>query len=155
MIKILTNLKPYICLSFLITLFDFLTKKWIIDNMYLHEKKLLISCLNLKYENNYGIAFSLLDKYSILQRWSIIFIIISIISFMFIQLYHSQNKYIKIAFSMMIGGAIGNLINRIYHGFVIDFIDFHIFNWHFATFNFADTSICIGTFILIKNIFTK
>ena len=64
-----------------------------------------------------------------------------------------NNKRNIIAFSCIYGGLIGNLIDRIFHGYVIDFIDFYIFNYNYPIFNIADASICIGVCLLIYSIY--
>lgn len=64
-----------------------------------------------------------------------------------------ENKRNIIAFSLLIGGLLGNLIDRIIHGYVIDFIDFYIFNYNYPIFNIADVCICIGVFILLYSIY--
>ena len=63
-----------------------------------------------------------------------------------VMMYRSRasQKIVNIAYALIIGGAAGNLFDRAYHGFVVDFIDFYIGDWHFATFNIADCGICIG-----------
>jgi signal peptidase II len=62
---------------------------------------------------------------------------------------HASQKMANIAYALIIGGAIGNLFDRSYHGFVVDFIDFYVGNWHFATFNIADCGICIGAALVV------
>lgn len=55
----------------------------------------------------------------------------------------------NIAYALIIGGAIGNLIDRLMHGFVIDYLDFYVGNWHWPTFNLADMAICVGAALII------
>lgn len=64
-----------------------------------------------------------------------------------------QNRRNMIAFSLVIGGLLGNLIDRIIHGYVIDFIDFYVLNYNYPIFNFADSFICIGVCMLLYAIF--
>ncbi len=61
----------------------------------------------------------------------------------------ASNKLTNIAYALIIGGALGNLFDRAYHGFVVDFIDFYVGDWHFATFNIADCGICIGAALVV------
>ncbi|SUX75748.1 lipoprotein signal peptidase [Citrobacter freundii] len=63
-----------------------------------------------------------------------------------VMMYRSKatQKLNNIAYALIIGGALGNLFDRLWHGFVVDMIDFYVGDWHFATFNLADTAICIG-----------
>ncbi|QJC38350.1 hypothetical protein GJU04_00300 [Enterobacteriaceae endosymbiont of Donacia marginata] len=64
-----------------------------------------------------------------------------------------KNKNKQISYNLILGGILGNFINRIKYGFVIDFIDIHIFNYHFPVFNIADIFICIGIIFILKDIF--
>ncbi|WP_162859722.1 signal peptidase II [Candidatus Purcelliella pentastirinorum] len=137
----------------ILTFIDFYSKKIVMDNFILLNKKKLFSFLNLLYVKNYGIAFSLLSSNSIFEYWLIITLSVLIIFIIFIKLYISDIYDIKLIISMLfiLGGAIGNLVNRIINGYVIDFIDLHIKNYHFATFNFADFFIFFGVFLLFLN----
>jgi signal peptidase II len=65
--------------------------------------------------------------------------------------FKKKDKNKILSYSLILAGAIGNLIDRVNYGFVVDFIDLHIKNWHFATFNIADFSIFIGMIIIMKN----
>lgn len=61
----------------------------------------------------------------------------------------ARQKLNNIAYALIIGGALGNLFDRMWHGFVVDFIDFYVGSWHFATFNLADSAICIGAALIV------
>lgn len=61
----------------------------------------------------------------------------------------ASKKLNNIAYALIVGGALGNLFDRAYHGFVVDFIDFYVGNWHFATFNIADCGICVGAALIV------
>ena len=61
----------------------------------------------------------------------------------------ASQKLNNIAYALIIGGALGNLFDRLWHGFVVDMIDFYVGDWHFATFNLADTAICIGAALIV------
>ena len=61
----------------------------------------------------------------------------------------ATQKLHNIAYALIIGGALGNLFDRLWHGFVVDMIDFYVGDWHFATFNLADTAICIGAALIV------
>lgn len=103
---------------------------------------------------NKGISFGLFGSY----LWAnTVFIITSLVIIGL--LYKLCQKMVsltsKIAFYIIVGGAFGNIIDRLKFGAVFDFLDFHLFNYHFPTFNIADSSICIGAFILLYNLPTK
>lgn len=61
----------------------------------------------------------------------------------------ATQKLNNIAYALIIGGALGNLFDRLWHGFVVDMIDFYVGDWHFATFNLADSAICIGAAMIV------
>ncbi|QCI23703.1 signal peptidase II [Buchnera aphidicola (Macrosiphoniella sanborni)] len=148
------NIKQYLSITVIlfIIIIDILSKNWIIRNIELYDTKQIFSILNFFHIHNYGAIFSLFSNEKGWQRW-----FLSIISLLIILIIVRTMKKLKtqeinqiLAYSLMIGGAIGNLIDRIFYGFVIDFIDFHINNWHFAIFNIADCSIFLGIVIFLK-----
>lgn len=95
---------------------------------------------------NDGISFSMLSGHKFL----IILISVGIMAFLlFYMRKFKQNMHNIIAFSLVFGGLIGNLIDRIIHGYVIDFIDFYIMNYNYPIFNLADSFICIGILMLL------
>ncbi len=130
---------------------DLTSKQWIVDNLFLYEVQPVISHFNLFYTHNYGAAFSFLADKGGWQRWFFSGVAIAIVVVLLITMYRSQacNRLKNIACSLIIGGASGNLFDRAYHGFVIDFVDFYIGNWHFATFNIADCAITTGALLII------
>ncbi|HBZ15075.1 signal peptidase II [Pantoea sp. NPDC088449] len=130
---------------------DFGSKMWVINNMMLHETQPLMPFLNLFYAHNYGAAFSFLADKGGWQRWFFAGIAIAIVVALLVMMYRNRaaNKLTNIAYALIIGGALGNLFDRSYHGFVVDFIDFYVGDWHFATFNIADCAICIGAALVV------
>lgn len=121
----------------------------------LGETKKIISCLNFLYTKNKGIAFGfLVDKFWY-QRW-----VLSLISFIIIIIlitnmcrFNSYSRTTNIAYALIIGGASGNLFDRIMYGAVIDFIDVYLGNFHCPIFNIADSSIFIGAMIIMMDNF--
>ncbi|MXP56471.1 signal peptidase II [Pantoea sp. Mhis] len=146
----LTGLR-WLWLVVIISICDMYSKYWIMHHMFLHETYHFIPFFNLLYLHNYGAIFSFLSDQNGWQRWFFISITLIIVIELLMMMYcnHASNKIANIAYALLIGGAIGNLLDRIRYGFVIDFIDFYICRWHFAIFNFADCTICIGTILLI------
>ena len=99
---------------------------------------------------NDGVSFSMLTG----KRWLIIaFSVLRMIFLYFYMKKFIENKRNTIAFSLIFGGLFGNLIDRIIHGYVIDFIDFYIFNYNYPIFNLADSFICVGVLILLYSIY--
>ena len=101
----------------------------------------------LTYTHNTGAAFSILTGKRLLLI--IIAIVILIILFNYIKKNKTNNKLEILAFSLIIGGSIGNLIDRIIRGYVVDFLDFKIFGYNFPIFNLADTFIVIGVILIV------
>ena len=122
--------------KFLLDKFLVLGKSYTIFDRFLYITKVY----------NDGVSFSMLSGHKFL----IILISIGIMAFLlFYMRKFKQNKRNIIAFSLVFGGLIGNLIDRIIHGYVIDFIDFYIMNYNYPIFNLADSFICIGILMLL------
>lgn len=141
-------MKLYLFLfSIFLLLLDQLSKFYIARYFYNETNVKLLPFLNIYYSENYGVAFSFLQStnYLIIIASSLLIIIL-----MFLFLQKSSDLTSKIGYTMIICGAIGNLIDRIRLGYVIDFISFHISNFfNFAIFNFADSFITIGVILII------
>lgn len=101
----------------------------------------------LTYINNDGAAFSILVGKRILLILIAVLVIVMLIRY--IKKNNIQNKLELVSISLIIGGSLGNLIDRVVRGYVIDFLDFKIFNYNFPIFNLADTFIVIGVFLLL------
>ena len=138
----------FLSLSIFIVLIDQFTKYL----MY-YNKKIFINkdflLFRLDFVKNYGAAFNIFNGSRIFL--SLISIIFSILLIYLILRKNSLNQSELFAYSFILGGTIGNGIDRIFKGFVIDFINLNIIN--FPVFNFADISINIGFIILLYNIF--
>jgi len=135
---------------FVCFLLDRCTKVLVINKFIYNDfKELYInSYLNLTLLWNKGIAFGLFQSEAIFYHL-ISIIIFTIILFIIYLAYKSRTYFELIGLSLVIGGAIGNLIDRIYYNAVPDFIDFHIGNFHWFTFNVSDICITIGLVQLI------
>ncbi len=102
---------------------------------------------SITYTHNYGGAWSLFSGSTILITVISIIVIIGII--IYLSKKKINNKIESLGYSFLLGGAIGNLIDRIIYGYVIDFLDFNIFGYNFPIFNIADMGIVIGIFLII------
>ena len=117
-------------------------------NLYMNVDEsfvLLKNVLNITYVHNYGAAFSMLTG----ARWILVLITIVALNIIYIFFIKNKklNKYQTIVYSMLLGGIVGNLIDRFFYGYVIDYIDIKLFN--FAIFNIADSLIVISVILLI------
>jgi signal peptidase II len=136
---------------------DQATKLWIFHNFALYESKVLISgFFNLTYLTNNGAAFSILAGQPALWR-QVFFMGAAGVALVFIWLaqrsFGRNSTLYTVALSLIAGGAIGNLIDRIRFGFVIDFLDIYIGTHHWPAFNIADSAITVGVVLFIfKNL---
>ena len=136
----------------LIFLFDQWTKNWIISNLSLYEKITISSFFNLTHQQNSGAAFSFLAEAGGWQRWflSIVVTIVSAyISYWLYELKNSTQWFLIYGLSLVLGGALGNVFDRIRLGYVTDFLQVFIGVWPFPSFNIADAAITIGAILII------
>ena len=136
---------------------DQITKLAVQKYMSLYESfEVIKGCFNITYILNRGAAFGILSNLSPSIRKPF-FIIISLTALGLIIYLLSEtnkkNRLLRISYGMILAGASGNLIDRIFMGEVRDFLDFYWKSYHWPAFNIADSSICIGTVILILSIF--
>jgi signal peptidase II len=148
---------------FFVAFFDLLTKRIIfsaleniasVSNIPNPEIK-ITDFFSLVYVRNYGVSFGMFSK---LANSNIIFSIVqfSIAFVLFFWLYRNQKPSTAYALSFIIGGALGNVIDRIKNGAVADFLDFHIGIYHWPAFNLADSAVFIGvTILLLEDFFFK
>lgn len=130
---------------------DQLSKFWILDNI---SAKHLISIgqyFNITKVWNTGVSFSLLNGYGIAGTVCLCIVALSVCGFLFYWMKKETARLKIICLGLIIGGALGNVTDRIFHGAVLDFLDFHYKQYHWPAFNLADTYICIGAFILVLN----
>ncbi|MFV0450257.1 MAG: signal peptidase II [Vibrio sp.] len=115
----------------------------------------ILPFFNLLYVHNYGAAFSFLSDQAGWQRWfftAIAFVVTGLLAFWMRRLPVSD-KWNNIAYALIIGGAVGNVFDRVVHGFVVDYLDFYWGNYHWPAFNLADSAICIGAAMIILDSF--
>ena len=137
-------------LAFVILLIDQFTKVLIIGFYQLGDSTLVTSFFNVVRVHNSGAAFSFLAGSSGWQRW--FFTVIGVLAaclILWLLKSHSGQKLFSFAMACILGGAIGNVIDRLLYGYVVDFLDFHWHDWHFPAFNVADSAITIGAACLI------
>ena len=141
---------PWLILAMLILIADQFTKVLILGYYKLGDATYVTSFFNVVRVHNSGAAFSFLAGASGWQRW--FFTGIGIVAALFIIWMlrsHAGQKLFSFALACILGGAVGNVIDRSMHGYVVDFLDFHYRAWHFPSFNVADAAITIGAVCLI------
>ncbi|PVX32064.1 signal peptidase II [Pasteurella langaaensis DSM 22999] len=134
---------------------DLLTKYIVVQNFELYESVNVLPVFNLTYVRNYGAAFSFLADHDGWQKYFFIIlaVVISAILVCFLAKNPANRKLQNSAYALIIGGALANMVDRIYHGFVVDFFDFYWKTWHYPVFNVADIMICVGAGLLALDAF--
>ncbi len=149
-------LKRWLSLSALVIVLDQLSKVWIVNHFAYGETYTVLGVFDLVLAHNTGAAFSFLNDAGGIQRW--LFSIIAVVaSVWIIRLLRKHGTQLLFAFalSMILGGALGNLIDRLMYGYVVDFLSFHWNAHYFPAFNLADSSITCGAFLLILDSFKE
>ncbi len=142
---------PWFLLVLFVILIDQATKLWALDALSLYQPKEITSVFNLTLAFNTGAAFSFLSTSGVWHRWFFIFfaLTMSIILFTWLIKTPKKDKMQSCALSLILAGALGNLLDRFLHGHVIDFLDFHYKHHHWPVFNLADSAICLGAAMLL------
>lgn len=138
-------------LAALLVLLDYWTKHLATQNLTLYRPLPITSWLNLTLAHNEGAAFSLLADQGGWQRWffSVVAVGISAVLLVWLWRLPDRSRLLPVAISLVLGGAIGNLIDRIRFGYVVDFIDLHYQGEHWPAFNLADSVIVLGVILLL------
>jgi signal peptidase II len=141
---------PWLCLAIIILLADQFTKTLILGYYKLGDSTPVTGFFNIVRVHNSGAAFSFLANAGGWQRWFFTGIgaVATIFILWMLRSHHAQ-KLFAFALACILGGAIGNVIDRLLHGYVVDFLDFYVKGWHWPAFNIADSAIFIGAACLI------
>jgi signal peptidase II len=140
----------YLAIATITLLLDQASKWLALSNLKLGIPEQVLPFLNWLLLFNPGAAFSFLAQGSGWQRW--FFTIIGLVACIYIVwlLRKNQNdRLLGVALSLILGGAIGNILDRLMYGAVVDFIDVHYATWHWPAFNIADSAICIAAVLII------
>jgi signal peptidase II len=144
------GLSQWLLIAALIIVADQVTKVLIIGAFQLGDVHPVTGFFNLVRAHNYGAAFSFLHGASGWQRWFFLGIGIAATVFIVWMLRrHCHQRLFCWALTLILGGAVGNVIDRAIHGYVVDFIQLHASRWYFPAFNIADSAITIGAILLI------
>ncbi len=145
----------WLWLSVVVVILDQVSKFYITEYLTLNPPVELTSWLNLVLAHNTGAAFSFLGDAGGWQRWLFAALAgtVSIVLIVWILKLPKKDFWLACSLALILGGAVGNLIDRVRFGYVVDFIDFHIDTWHFATFNIADAAISVGAVMLLADAF--
>lgn len=141
---------PWLALALVILIADQLTKTLILGHYRLGDSTVVTGFFNIVRAHNPGAAFSFLAGASGWQRWFFTAIgVVATLVILWMLKAHAGQKLFSFALACILGGAVGNVVDRLMHGYVVDFLDFHWAGWHFPAFNIADSAITIGAACLI------
>jgi signal peptidase II len=149
-------LKRWLGLSLMVIVLDQISKLWISDRFVYGESFTVLKVFDLVLWHNDGAAFSFLNDAGGMQRWLFTAIAVAASAWIIWLLrQHADRTLFSFALSMILGGALGNLIDRISYGYVIDFLLFHWNEHTFPAFNLADSAITCGAALLILDSLTE
>jgi signal peptidase II len=144
------KLLPWLLIASIVALVDQVTKVIITRLFAYGDSEPVTSFFNLVLVYNKGAAFSFLASQNGWQRYFFTVVGIAAAVFMIYLLKkHAGQRMFCWAVALILGGAVGNVIDRVLYGHVIDFLDFHVAGWHWPAFNIADSAICIGAVLFV------
>lgn len=148
-------IKMIYLISFLVLAFDLLTKYWVVSTLTFGLSYPVMPSFNLTLLGNRGISFSMFSAHN---QWGVLLLIaiaLIICGGIIYMIQKEKDTFSRVAMAMVLGGAIGNIWDRIQYGFVIDFLDFYWGKYHFPAFNIADSFINIGIGLLLLKMVKK
>jgi len=145
-----TSLWPWLGIAALVILFDQFTKVLVVGSFELGHSQAVTSFFNLVRVHNTGAAFSFLAGASGWQRWFFVGLgAAAAVFIVWLLRSHGGQRLFATALALILGGALGNVVDRLLHGYVVDFIQVHYGGWYFPSFNVADSAITVGAALLI------
>ncbi|HSN34055.1 MAG TPA: signal peptidase II [Ideonella sp.] len=144
------RLWPWLGIAVAVVLLDQFSKTLILGFFHLGDSRTVTPFFNVVRVHNSGAAFSFLAGASGWQRW--FFVVLGLAAAVFIVWMlarHAAQKLFCTALALILGGAVGNVIDRLLHGHVVDFVQLHWRGWYFPAFNAADSAITVGAALLI------
>lgn len=149
------RLIPWLAAALVIALLDQGSKIWIESIFFRGERLPVTGFFNLVLVYNRGAAFSFLSDAAGWQRYALVAIaLLAVMLIIGLLLQQTARGLYRVALTLILGGALGNLCDRVTVGEVVDFFDFHLAGWHFPAFNLADSAISVGAVLLLWDGFT-
>ena len=146
----------WLALSALVIALDQTSKAWLTSTFKLHESLVVTPFFDLVWVYNVGAAFSFLASASGWQRWFFVALALCISAWIVAMLrQHAQERLLPASLALILGGALGNVIDRVTRGAVVDFLDFHYAGHHFPAFNVADSAISVGVALMLWHSLVK
>lgn len=145
-----SSLLPWLAIAALVIVADQFTKTLIVGWFQLGDSRTVTSFFNLVRVHNTGAAFSFLAGASGWQRWFFVGLgAAAAVFIVWLLRSHGGQRLFATALALILGGALGNVVDRLLHGHVVDFIQVHYGGWYFPSFNVADSAITVGAALLI------
>lgn len=124
-------------------------KQWVQATLNPYDVIEITSFFNIRFSYNTGVSFSLLSSFGENNVWGLIALNVALVTLLLYWGYKAKKTIEVIGYSLIVGGALGNIVDRIIIGAVVDYLDFHYGGWHFPTFNGADSFITLGVMVLL------
>jgi signal peptidase II len=141
-----------LALAAVVFVLDQLTKWWILEKVMQPPRVIPITpFFNLVLGWNRGVSFGLFNTDSAINDWLLPLITAGIAFSLVIWLRRAERRRVAVGLALIVGGAVGNLIDRLRFGAVADFLDIHVFGWHWPAFNVADSGITIGAMVILAD----
>jgi len=149
------SMLKWLWLSLLALVLDQGSKLLVDSTMQLYQSIPLLPFFKLTYVHNTGAAFSFLSEAGGWQRWFFagLALVISVIIAVWLSRLEKHETLLAVSLSLILGGAVGNLIDRLAYGYVIDFLDVYYGTWHWPAFNIADSAITLGVALMLLESF--
>ncbi len=146
-----TRFLAWIGFAAVLVVLDLWTKHLASQNLELYRPRVITGWLNLTLAHNDGAAFSLLAGAGGWQRWffTVVAVAVSVVLMIWLKRLPNGARLLPVSLMMVLGGAIGNMVDRVRLGYVVDFIDVHYQGWHWPAFNVADSVIVVGVILLL------
>ena len=146
----LSLMLPWLILALVVGVLDQFTKQLVLANLHYGQVIPVTGFFDLVLVFNTGAAFSFLAEHSGWQRWFFTVLALAVSGWLLTLMHHHRNeRLLPAAFALIIGGALGNVYDRLVHGAVVDFLHFHYAGWSWPAFNLADSAITVGVVLML------
>lgn len=140
-------------ISLAVILLDQISKIFILDVMNPPQTIEVLPFANIVLAYNKGVSFSMMSNGSVYGPYILAIVALLICAGLVLWMMKEKDKWTRVGIALIIGGAVGNVIDRFLYGAVVDFVDLHAFGYHWPAFNVADSAICIGAFLILLRAF--